>query len=118
MAAHDIYELMDEMFGCKTDNIFNPELASLTNVDAIVLRQDPRRIAFNIANLGAATIFVNPTNPASATAGFPIAPGGVLGFTVRDDYALPAIEWHIVSPGGNQSYLCTVVQIRADAAVQ
>lgn len=109
--ARDIYALLNSMFGGTTASRDNPELAGLTNVDAVMLKQDPTRVAFWFCNLGAAAVFIRHDGIAAATAGIQVPAGGVVSFSVRDDFDIPAREWHAVSPGGNQSYTVTETRL-------
>lgn len=109
--ARDIYDLLEKDYGVRVEALFNPELAQLTATDAIMLRQDPRVVAWTLCNLGAATIYDRPMGVASATAGFAIAPNAIQSLVWRDDGILPALEWHAVSPGGAQAYLLVCLRI-------
>lgn len=100
----DVSQLLAQEYGIATEPVFGGELAQLTNADAILMRQDPTCIAWTFINLGAAAVFLRPMGVASAAAGVQVAPGGLLSLGWRDDNRLPSLEWHAVSPGGNQNF--------------
>lgn len=116
--AKDIYELLAQQFGGPTETIENPDLATLANNTAeMMLRQDPRRVAWSFINLGAATVFIRPSRAPATTAGIAVAPGGSVSVTARDDFALPALEWWAISPSGAQSYSVFATRLTPDDAV-
>lgn len=118
MPARDVYQLLDEQFGGRTEQQENPEIVGTlaNNADEIILKQDPRRVAFTLINLGAAAIFVRPMRAAATTAGIQIAAGGSMSVTVRDDFHLAALEWHAISPGGVQAYSLYTVRLLGDGS--
>lgn len=98
-----VYDLLRARFGGQTESIENPEVAQSTNADAIFLRQDPRRVAFIVANLSANPIFIRPNAVAGAGAGITCPAGSLTTVAYPDDLHLAALEWHCVSPAGNSA---------------
>ena len=109
--ALDIYDLLEQQYGVRVAPVFGGNVAQLTANDAIIMRQDPTIVGFNFINTGAATVALNPMAVASAAVGIQINPNGLFSVNWRDDGVLPALEWHAVSPGGNQNYTLIRLQV-------
>ena len=99
-----IHELVDERFGVRTRSNENPEVTQVQNVETLLLRADPNRLALVIINLSANTMFIKPRGGVTLTNGIALSAGvGSLSVTMEDDFTLPSLEWFGISSVINQA---------------
>ena len=97
-----VYELIEKELGISVDFRFG-EGVDVDLVDKIIVRNDPGRVALVIVQLGGGTIFVRPLTVASSSNGIALAAsGGALTMNWRDDFILPALEWHGAGSANDQ----------------
>lgn len=67
--------------------------------DAILVNNTPNRVQLVVVNLHTtAQVYLRPLQPASAANGIRLGPsGGFFRAVWREDLALPAHEWHVIS---------------------
>jgi hypothetical protein len=79
---------------------------------ALVLPNNPNRLAWTIWNLGAGVAQVAPTSAVGVLFGSNIAAaGGMIGVTARDDGELPARALWGISAAGTTLYILQTVAI-------
>lgn len=90
----NLADLVEGRLGVKTEFALNRSGTSIGISAVQVLRNDPRRLAATIVNLGVAALFVAPTRAVSATNGIRLAPsGGSLTLIWDEDFDATGIEW-------------------------
>lgn len=90
----NLADLIQTRFGFATEAADNRSVSSLGTSAATVLRNDPRRVAATIINLGAVAVYLSPTNDVSSTKGIRLAPnGGQLTLNWEEDFDVVAWEW-------------------------
>jgi len=96
---------------------FNAPTATVGTTAAVLLTQNPSRVAFQIVNLGAFDIFVTPNGVPSATRGIRIAAnGGTATAFWEEDGETTAWEWAAVAIGGASAVFVQEILIaRPDA---
>lgn len=105
------YDIVNTLFGTNTRDVENPENVDADIASKLMLRNDARRVAFIVLNLSTATVHIRPKADASSTAGIPIAPGGGIGFNVKEDFGLPMLEWHLNATADNSAVFILVTEI-------
>jgi len=113
-SVRSVYELLERQYGVKLDFEENPVTASVGVTDAVILKNNPRRIALVIINLSANTVYIRPgVLAASATAGIVLIPsGGSVTLNCQEDFHLPALEWHAVASGAASAiYIAGIIII-------
>ena len=79
---------------------------------ALILRQNPNRVAFIVVNLSVNTLYMAVRGLASATRGIRLGPsGGSLSVFYRDDLILPAREWQAIATAAASDYYVLEVLI-------
>lgn len=98
MATRTLEDLVRQELGVVTFTRDNPEISSAGLTAAVVLRQNPNRVAFTIVNLSTVNMFIRPLADPSASAGILIAPnGGSVLLDWKEDFDLVGYEWRIVA---------------------
>lgn len=82
----EIWEIIGAHYGGPVDILRNPVVAAVETTLTEILQANPRRVKWQIVNLGANRIFVYPATEVSATTGLPVEPdGGVIESDIFDD---------------------------------
>lgn len=111
-----VYDLLDVRYGAPTEQIEYPEGVTTAGVnDAIILRQDARRLSYTFWNLSANSITLRPGGPASATQGITLPSGSGVTVGYPDDLHMAALEWHAIATGAGSAFYLTTVRYQAVA---
>lgn len=112
-----VQDLIDARFGASTE--VEPLAAQSAAVaDAIMLQQNPRRIAFTLSNTSVNAIRIRRGAPVSNAANISIPAGGILTVGYPDDLNLAAYEWHVDAPAGASTFDLLAVQFSQEPGQQ
>lgn len=72
---------------------------------ALIVPNNPRRLAIVFVNLSANNIYVSPDNDVAADHGIVLVPnGGTLSLNYREDLVLPSLAWYGISAGAGSDF--------------
>lgn len=84
----------------------DPATATLGTTAAVVLPNNPKRLAALIVNLSLNAVFLKPLGPPSATSGVRLAPsGGTFSLIWSEDFHLVGYEWQGVADAAGSAIL-------------
>jgi len=111
-----IHDLVQDRFGVRTRTVLDPEaVSSVGAAITLLLRANPRRVAFTLQNLHATqTLYVSPDSAPSTTRGIVVPPQASLAVTVEEDFTLPAMEWYGIASGAGTNVFIQSVEIETD----
>lgn len=107
----DLASLLLERFKCATRAVENPIATSVGATAAVILSNNPNRLAWVIINLSVNAIYLGLTNGVSATNGIYLgANGGSVTMTWDEDFQLVGWAiWAIAPAGASACYSIEVV---------
>ena len=104
--AKTIRDLLLARLGAPTTPFTNRAGSSVGTTAALVLRNDPSRIAFLFVNLSLNTIFLTPVGVPSSTNGIALAAsGGSVMVLWEEDGEMTAWEWRAVATAAASTFL-------------
>lgn len=108
--------LIERSLGIRVDPRVSAIGATVGVASAVLLRENPNRVAWSLTNLDAANvIYVAPMGAASATRGIRIGPaGGGLDLVWRDDLEAVGYEWQAIATGAGTPYFLLELIARAE----
>lgn len=72
-----------------------PTVTTAALLETVLINNDDR-VAFIVVNLTTSDIYLAPRRYPGADRGLLLqANGGLVAFSVRDDFVMPALQWHI-----------------------
>lgn len=114
MAGLSAHDLISQRFGVRTRSAENREATTMSTTSQLIARDDSSRVALNIVNLGATTVFVRPRGDATASQGFRLAAnGGFMTLTLDDDFSLVTKDFNAVAASGTPEIFVTEELIEA-----
>ena len=112
MAYKSLAEFLAARYGVLTEAKDNPVTNVAGTTVATFLRQNPKRLAFVVVNLGGLPVYVGFTGDLSATKGIYLAPnGGNLFSNFREDFHLVGYEWYCYAAAANTPIYVQEVQL-------
>jgi hypothetical protein len=106
-------EVIDRLYGVKTDMRINPVAAQVGATPTALLLNNPNRLAWTIINLGSEAIYIAFTPDVAATKGIYVASGGgTMGLIFSEDFELVTYPiWAVGAVGSDDVYLIEVTEI-------
>ena len=93
MSSKNLYDLIDEKFGVKTEIRKNRLTSTVGTSRTKILDNNPNRLAYILINLSSNSIFVLPDEEVSTTRGIQLQGGGSkFGMNYNDDFHLVGYE--------------------------
>lgn len=108
--AVDVYSLIAERFGARTEVFELPVALDADTTAKQLLRQDPRRLAFTLVNLSANIVFIAPDPAVSSTRGIRLTAGSSVSLGFPDDLHMAALEWFVAADVDNSAIYCIGVR--------
>jgi hypothetical protein len=106
-------EVIDRLYGVKTDMQVNPVAAQIGATATKLLLNNPNRLAWTLINLGTEAVYLAFTPDVAATKGIYVASGGgTMGLLFSEDFELVTWPiWGIGAVGSDDIYLVEVIEI-------
>jgi hypothetical protein len=99
-----------ERFKCLTRAVENPVLTSIGATAAVVLANNPNRLAWVFVNLSVNAIYIALANDVSATKGIYVPPSGTASMVWDEDFQMVGWAiWAIAPAGASACYSIEVV---------
>ena len=90
-----VQDMIRSEYGVDIAVFTNREQTQVTTTDRIIAKQDPKRLGLVVVNLGANIVYIRPIDAAASTDAIQLnASGGMVTMNAKDDFILPALEWH------------------------
>jgi len=108
-----LQKILQRQFGADFEVRENPVTSQLTTVPAVILRNNPDRIAWLVANLGSYNGFLGFSPDVGPGKGLPLpAGGGQITCTYLEDLVLPGYEVYGAAEGATQIYVLEIIARR------
>lgn len=115
--AKDVYELIAREYGIELAETVDGIATVAAATPVMILRQNPRRVAFTFQNLSANPLgILNAVNIVAATRQFTVAAGGVATFNWKEDLDLPAYEWWVLGTAAAEAFMVRALLIAGGVA--
>ena len=100
--ARSALDILAERYGQNVSYRESPDGSEVGTASALLVPNDPQRVALVVINLSANTIYLRMRRPAVATGSIPLLPsGGSMSLNLDDDLILPSLDWHGIATGAN-----------------
>lgn len=111
--SRNLSDLIADRFGVRTEAAIGRTATTVGTTAVDILRNDPRRVAATIINLGAVAIYVTPDGAPSATRGIRLgANGGSMTIEWEHDFDLVGWAWSAIADAAATPLLIIEVLVR------
>lgn len=103
-------DVIERLYGVKTDMRVNPVASQIGATATQLLKNNPDRLAWTLINLGTEAVYLAFTPDVAATKGIYVAAGGgTMGLLFSEDFELVTYPiWGIGAVGSDNIYLVEV----------
>ena len=107
-----LQDILDKRFGVKTRPVEGDPATQVGTTAALLVRNNPNRLALLVVNLSANIIYLGLTQGVASTQGIRLtANGGSAAFTPESDFIAPSWAWWAVASGANSDvYVMEIVE--------
>jgi hypothetical protein len=100
-------ELLESLYGVKTTNRANPNIATVSTTAQKILNNNPNRVSFLVVNLSVNGLYIAPAQDVASTKGIYLAPnGGFATFMWDRDFELVGQEWWAIGTAVGTTLYC------------